>query len=486
MKQLGGIDASFLYMESPETPMHVAGFTLYDLPEVFEGSFYDHFREFFAGRVHLIPIFHKKLARTIFELDHPGWVDAGELDLDYHIQSATLPAPGTFRQAEELIAELHAVPLDRKRPLWQFTVIEGLQGGQVALYSKVHHAAIDGGAGMVITQALYDVTPVPRKVEPPKPKETGRPKPSTAERAILGVHDMATNVVRQQLNFMEAVPKTMGQIAEMLTPATVGSDVQLPQMIAPKTPFNATIGAKRAFAARSISLEEAKSVAKATGTKINDIVMAICGGALRRYLKDNNALPDAPLIAFVPISLREAGNTDLNNQVFGMSCPLATNYGDPLTRLNTIKKDSGTSKSMAGSVKNLALKDYTLVGAPMLLPGLMQLYGKSGLADILPQAVNVTISNTAGPPFPLYCAGAKVTALYPVSIPVHGIGLNLTVQSYLGKLDFGLTGDHAAIPDIDVLADHLETSFEELKTAVMANEVPKKKASKSSSKSAEK
>ncbi len=462
--------------------MHVAGYTLYDLPEGFEGSFHDHFRHFFAGRVHLIPIFHKKLARTVFELDHPGWVDAGELDLDYHIQSAMLPGPGTLRQVEELIARLHAIPLDRKRPLWQFTVIEGLQNGQVALYSKVHHAAIDGGAGMVITQALYDVTPVPREVEPPKPKQKTRPKPSTAERAILGMHDMATNVVRQQLNFMEAVPKTMGQIAEMLTPAGAGPGMQLPQMIAPKTPFNVTIGGKRSFAARSLSLEDAKAVAKATGTKINDIVMAICGGALRQYLTDKHALPDAPLIAFVPISLREAGNTDLNNQVFGMSCPLGTNYADPLARLKAIQKDSGTSKTVAGGLKNLALKDFTLVGAPMLLPGLMQLYGKSGLADILPQAVNVTISNTAGPPFPLYCAGAKVTALYPVSIPVHGIGLNLTVQSYLGKLDFGLTGDHAAIPDIDVLADYLETSFESLKAAVMTEEITKKKASKTAKK----
>lgn len=486
MKQLGGIDASFLYMESPETPMHVAGFTLYDLPEAFKGSFYDHFREFFAGRVHLIPIFHKKLARTVFELDHPGWVDAGELDLDYHIRSARLPAPGSFRQVEELIAELHAVPLDLKRPLWQFTVIEGLENGQVALYSKVHHAAVDGGAGMVITHALYDVTPVPREVEPPKPREAEKPKPSTAERAILGMHDMATKAVKQQLNFMEAVPKVMGQVADMLAPTTGGSGMQLPQLIAPKTPFNASIGSKRSFAARSLSLDEAKTVAKATGTKINDIVMAICAGALRQYLKGKNKLPDAPLIAFVPISLREAGNTDLNNQVFGMSCPLATNFGDPLIRLKTIRKDSGSSKSMAGSVKNLALKDYTLIGAPMLLPGLMQLYGKSGLADILPQAVNVTISNTPGPPFPLYCAGAKVAALYPVSIPVHGIGLNLTVQSYLGKLDFGLTADHAAVPDIQVLADYLETSFDELKAAVMADEQTKKKAAKSSGKSAEK
>ena len=477
MKQLGGIDASFLYMESPETPMHVAGLTLYELPDGFKGSFHEHFKTFFAGRIHLVPIFQKKLARTVLDLDHPGWVDADEIDLDYHIRPARLPAPGTTRQLEELVADLHAVPLDRSKPLWQFTVIEGLQDGQAALYSKVHHAAIDGGAGMVITHALYDVTPKPRAVDPPEPRAQKR-KPSTPERAILGMHDMATNVVRQQLNIMEAVPKTLGQVADLLAPAAAGSGTALPQLIAPKTPFNGSIGRKRSYATRSLSLTEAKAVAKATGTKINDIVMAICSGALRIYLNRKHALPDAPLIAFVPVSLREAGNTDLNNQVFGMNCPLATNYADPLIRLKTIHKDSGASKSVASGLKHLALKDYTLIGAPTLLPGLMQLYGKTGLADILPQAVNLTISNTHGPPFPLYCAGARVTALYPVSIPVHGIGLNMTVQSYLDKLDFGLTGDHASLPDIDRLADDLETSFDELKSAVMAKQKTEKSSEK--------
>ena len=464
MKQLSGLDATFLYFETDDTPMHVAGLTIYDLPKGFRGSWHKHFTEFFKSRVHLVPIFGMKLAKAAFQLDHPGWVDAGELDFDYHIQSAKLPKPGTRAQLEALVAELHSTRLDRRKPLWQFTVIEGLEGRQVALYSKVHHAAVDGGAGMVITQALCDLSETPREVKPPKPKPDTR-KPTQAERAILTLHDLVTNAARQQLNVMEAVPKLMSQMADMAAPVLTGK-VGLPQMLAPRTPFNTTVGPERTYAARSISLIETKAIAKATGSKLNDVVMAITSGALRKYLMKRQALPDAELVAFVPISLRELGNTDINNQVFGMNCSLATNYGDPLKRLQKISAASSTTKAIAGSVKDAAVGDFTMVGAPTILPGLMQLYGATKLADVVPQVVNLTISNTMGPPFPLYCAGAKIAALYPVSIPTHGVGLNVTVQSYTDHLDFGITAAETALPDAAELADLLIASFEELKTAV--------------------
>lgn len=465
MKQLSGMDATFLYMETPETPMHVAGMTTYELPKGFTGTFHAHFTKFFKTRVHLIPIFGKKLAKAAFQMDHPGWVDAGELDFDYHIKSATLPKPGTRKQLEDMVGALHSECLDRKMPLWQFTVIEGLESGEVCLYSKMHHAAIDGGAGMVITKALYDLTPEPREVEPPKPKVAER-KPTTAERAILGVNDLVSNVMRQHLTFMESLPKAAGQLTDLIAPA-ITQGVPIPQLIAPKTPFNGTISGQRAYVARSISLSESKAICKATGVKLNDVVMAICSGALRTYLDQKHQLPDGALIAFVPISIREAGNTDLNNQVFGMNCPLATNYSDPLKRLQKINAESRSSKMMAEGSKGVAPSDFTVLGAPMLLPGLMQLYGRTKLADVMPNPVNVVISNTAGPPVPLYCAGAKVTALYPVSIPTHGVGLNFTVTSYLDKLDFGLTADAASVPDIEHLGELLVASFEELVLAVL-------------------
>ena len=466
MKQLSGLDATFLYMETDQTPMHVAGLTIYDLPKGFRGSFHKHFTQFFKGRVHLIPIFGMKLAKAAFELDHPGWVDAGDLDFDYHIRAARLPKPGTRAQLEEMIAKLHAERLDRQKPLWQFTVIEGLENRQAALYSKVHHAAVDGGAGMAITKALYDVTEIPREVDPPAPKVASR-KPTDFERAVLTANDVMSNIMRQQLTFMENVPKVMGQMADMVAPVLSGK-VGLPQILAPRTPFNKTIEAERSYAARSVPLSGAKAISKATGTKLNDVVMAITSGALRTYLTKIQALPDASLVAFVPISLREVGNSDTNNQVFGMSVPLATNYGDPLKRLKKIHQESGTSKAVAGSVKDGAPTDFTLIGAPTLLPGLMQLYGQTKLADVIPQAVNLTISNTQGPPFPLYCAGARITALYPVSIPTHGVGLNVTVQSYMDSLDFGITAAQDAMPDADAFCDLIVASYEELAHSVQA------------------
>lgn len=477
MKQLTGIDASFLYMETENSPMHVAGLTLYEVPKGLKGSFYDHFRSFFESRVHLVQVFNKKLAKTVMQMDHPGWVDAGPLDFDYHLQSLVLPKPGSFAQLEEATAKLHAEVLDRKKPLWQFTIIEGLEDGSAALYSKVHHAAVDGGAGVEITKALYDVTAQPREVKPPEEKAPER-KPTMPERVVLNLHDLAANAMRQQLAFMEAVPKVMSQMSNLAVPLLNGA-LGLPQLVAPKTPFNVSVEAKRSYAARTVSTDEMRAVAKATGTKINDVVMAVSGGALRTYLLEKHDLPDASLVAFVPISLREEGDMSQTNQVFGMTCSLATNYGDPLKRLEIVARDSGTSKALAGSVKDAAPSDFTLMGAPLLMPGLVQMYQSSKLADVLPNVANVTISNVPGPPVQLFCAGAKVTALYPVSIPANGVALNITLQSYMGQMHVGITADYKALPDADHMCDLFVASFEELRDRVL-KEDGAKMASKAS------
>lgn len=478
VKPLTGIDATFLYMETPETPMHVAGLTIYEPPANLQGPFFDHFREFFLERIHLAPIFQKKLARRVLELDHPGWVDVDEVDLDYHLKKVTLPAPGSFRQLEDLVGELHSVPLDRSQPLWQFTIVDGLEDGSVAIYAKMHHAAVDGGAGMAIAAAMYDMGPVPRKVKPPLPRRKVR-KPTMEERAVLGINDVIQGIARQQIKALEAVPQVLGTLTDLLLPPKKGEKGAsanpqglppglpgIPDVLAPKTPFNVTVTKDRTFAGREISLTDAKLVAKATGTKINDVVMAVCAGALRPYLAEKKKLPKKPLIAFVPISLRAADDAESGNQVFGMLCPITTQIADPVERLLSIQKTASDSKTLAGTVKDVSPKDFTLLGAPVLFPGLAQLYGKSRLADLMPSTTNLTISNVPGPPLTVFCAGAKVLAMYPVSIPVHGIALNITVQSYLDKLDFGITADRKAVPDADHLADLLVASMAELKAAV--------------------
>jgi WS/DGAT/MGAT family acyltransferase len=471
MTRLGGADANFLYLETAETPMHVAGYTLFDLPEGYKGSFHENYRDMLASRLHLVPIFSKKLAPTLLDIHHPSWVDAPDVDLAYHFKHITLPPPGSLAQMEELIARLHAEPLDRSRPLWQFITIDGLESGQVALYSKVHHAAVDGGAGMVITNTMYDVTPEPRKVKPPEPKTPSTPK------AADPIGDLVQSMVRFQLDMLRAAPEVMNNVANMFFPKVAkGAPLAeyLPKspvretasLLAPKTIFNLTITKERSYAARSLPLADAKAIAKAAGAKLNDVVMTICSGALRQYLQRRNALPDSQLVAFVPISLRELGNTDLNNQVFGMMCGLATHIADPAERLKAIQSASADAKQIAAGLKDAMPQDYAFFGAPFLIRGFMELYGKSGLADVLPMAANVCISNVPGPNVPLYGAGAKVAALYPVSIPAHGCALNLTVQSYLGNLDFGLTADRKAVPDMTRLADDLIDSFTALKAAI--------------------
>lgn len=478
-QQLSGIDASFLYLETPETPMHVAGLTYFELPPGFEGNFYQHFRRFFEGRLHTIPIFSKRLAPSLYDLDHPGWVDEDEIDLDYHLRETTLPAPGSEAQLEEVISRLHANTLDRSRPLWQFYIITGLANGQGVLYSKVHHAAVDGGAGMAINKALYDVTAVPREVAPPPPKvAAGKSAPSApiAVDPVKGLTDIMGNMMRQQLKMWEAAPQILnamtgaflakpGEMPKAL--GTLQSLIsQIPTLNAPKTPFNATITRERSYAARTISLADAKAVAKASGAKLNDVVLAICGGALRRYLAEKGQLPDKPLIAGVPISLREPGDTRQNNQVSGMLCQIATDIADPAERLKAILKSSSEAKQIAGTFRDAVPQDFAFVGAPILLQLMMLVYGRSGLADKLPMPMNVTISNVPGPPMPLYCAGAKVTALHPVSIPAHGAALNITVQSYMDALNFGLTADRRAVPDVGLLGDYLVEAAAELTKAV--------------------
>ncbi|HEY5310448.1 MAG TPA: WS/DGAT domain-containing protein, partial [Casimicrobiaceae bacterium] len=238
----------------------------------------------------------------------------------------------------------------------------------------------------------------------------------------------------------------------------------LPNLVAPRTMLNATITSQRAFTARSLSLAQAKAVAKETGTKLNDIVMAICAGALRRYLLEKHGLPKEPLVAFVPISLRPPGNTESTNQVSGMLCSLATDIKDPVERLRAIQASTVEAKELSGKVRDATPRDFSIFGAPFVLHEAMELYGRSHLADRLPPPANVVVSNVPGPQAPLYVAGARVLTLYPVSIPAHGMALNITVQSYCGSLDFGLIAASRAVPDIHKLVCALHAAHEELKS----------------------
>jgi WS/DGAT/MGAT family acyltransferase len=475
MARLKGIDASFLYFETAETPMHIAGLTLFDLPEAYRGRFHQIYRDFLHGRLHVTDLFTRKLANTALALDHPTWVPDKQFDLDYHVRGITLPAPGTFAQLEQTIARLHGERLDRTRPLWQFIVIEGLADGRGALYSKVHHANLDGGAGMLLTQAMYDVTPQPR----PPVVPASRLAPAEPAPIATGLAGLYVDFLRRQIDALQRFPDLLRAANNVLLPkipegATLtdllpkpNAERRLPPLTAPRSILNVQITGERSYAARSLKLAPAKKLAKAAGVKLNDVVMAMCAGALRYYLQGRKGLPRQPMVAFVPVSLRELGNNDMSNQVSGMLVSLATNLSDPAARLAEIAASSRASKKFTADTKDAMPGDFSFIGAPVILSLFSQVYGRSGLANWVNPPANVAISNVPGPPVPLFCAEAKVTALYPVSIPAHGCALNFTVQSYLENLDFGITADRRAVPDIDIIADYLAIAFQELADAIL-------------------
>lgn len=470
MNHLSGMDASFLHLETPEMPMHVGSLQIADLPEGYAGDYYEDVKRWMASRMHLASVFQRKLALMPFDLANPVWVDDEDVDLDYHVRHVILPRPGTMEQLEKYVARLHSSLLDRSRPLWEIYVIEGLNTGQVAIYNKMHHAAIDGQAGVAITKALLSGSAVPPPTKPP------RPRPRTHQYQ-LGVAELAgaalSNAVTQYVKLFKSLPAMGRAVAAVVYPVSEVDGkrhLSLPEgfQLGPRTPLNVAITNQRSFAARSLSLAEVKAMAKRSGASLNDIVLAICAGALKRYLAEYDCTPAKSLVAGVPVSLREAGNTDPNNQVSMMLVSLATTLDDPLERLAAIKASANVGKRLQLSVKGAMPTDFPSLGVPWLMSGLVSLYGRSRLANRLPPVANVAISNVPGPQFPLYFAGAKLAGFFPVSIPGHGIALNITVQSYNGLLEVGLTACRRAMPDVVDLADYIVEEHHRLRALIEA------------------
>ena len=460
MHHLSAMDSAFLHLETAEMPMHVGSLHRYQMPEGYKGTWYEDVRDHLSKRLHLAPVFTRKLALMPFDLANPVWIEDDDIDLDYHIRRTVLPKPGTQEQLEALAARLHSSLLDRSRPLWEFYVIEGLADGTMGFYTKVHHAAIDGQAGVALGNAMLDITPVPRSVKPPRARRTHRYQLGVAE--LLGA---ALSNTLQQVRMVGKLVLPLGKalvasaresIAERRV--GLGSLRQLLKM-PPPTPFNVSITNQRVFAALSLPLDEAKRLGKAHGASINDLVLWLCATALREYLKESRELPAASLVAGVPVSLRAEGDTRMNNQVTMSLVELATHEKDPLQRLQKIRAATASMKNTMGAFGELIPTDFPSPGAPWLLSGLASLYGRSGLADRI-RVANVAISNVPGSPLPLYMAGAKMLDYYPVSIAAHGVALNITVQSYMGQLCFGLIACRRAVPDLRDIATQMKRAFD--------------------------
>ena len=470
MKHLTGLDAAFLYLESPEMPMHVGSLHVYSLSPTYKGSFVDDVKEHIKKRMHLAPVFHRKLALMPFDMANPIWIEDGDIDLDYHVRSITLPKPGTMAQLENYVGRLHSSLIDRSRPLWEFYVFDGLASGDVAFYSKMHHAAIDGQAGVAVANAVLDLTPEPRTVKPP-PSRAGKQPYQLGVGELVGA--AFSNMASQTLKLARMFPQMAKAASSALgTKGSAGKPGLIKRLkglqMGPKTHLNVSITNQRAFATTSIPLGEVKAIGKLLDATINDMVLLLCAGALRRYLQDYDALPAKSLVAAVPVSLRAEGDTSSDNQAFMLLCQLGTQIKDPIARLAAIKESIAKGKAFTGASKAAIPLDFPSLGAPWLMSGVASLYGRSRLANSMPPIANVVISNVQGPQIPLYMAGATMKTFYPVSIIVHGVALNITVESYNGSLDFGLISCRKAAPDVRDIARYLAEEHALLKSKAAA------------------
>jgi diacylglycerol O-acyltransferase len=499
-RKLSSLDASFLHLETPEVPMHVGSMAIFRLPDDYKGDFFEDFKAMIASRVHIAPILKVRLEKAPLDIDHPSWVEDDQFDIDRHIFRGSLPAPRDRATLERIVGWIHAKLLNRARPLWEFYVFEGMQDNEIGLYSKMHHACIDGGAGAALTNMIYDLTPVPRKVDPPTARAKVGQEPRDIAADLLNAYqqfwaepldaasaaknlelprsgksdlgsilfDNAMYQIESAVRFAGSIPTMLKTVSDVVGKITEpGSRDSISSMISPPSILNKAISSERSFAGTSISLSRAKAIAKQSGGKLNDVVLGLASGVVRRYLLQHGALPSKSMTAAVPISLREEGNTAANNQVFGMICSIATDIEDPKTRLETIIAQSVKSKEMAHPLRALMpqVSNISMLGAPIVVQILVLLYSRSNLSDVLPPAANITVSNVPGPKQTLYAAGAELLHIFPVSIATHGLALNITVQSYRDQLDFGFIAGANVIPHVQLLCDMLPEEFAILEAA---------------------
>jgi len=469
MHQLSGLDAAFLYLETAEMPMHVGAVHLLELPSGRPGRFVTALRKHIAARLPAAPVLRRRLWRMPLNLANPAWVDAVP-DLRRHIVEIRLPKGADMAAVEAEVSRLHPLLLDRSRPLWKMHVLEGLAPGpdgrrRVALYTQLHHAAVDGQAAVALANVLLDVTPEPRAIEarPSRRSKVFRLEMTEMLRGVVG------NQAQKVVDIVRGLPGTVGTLKDAASKAISASSLlggtKGPSnlTLAPRTPLNVSVSAGRAFACVTLPLAEMKELGRAHDATINDMVLMVCSTALRRYYAKRRTLPRRSLIAAVPISLRERGDTASDNQASMSLVSLGTNIADTRQRLAHIRAASAAMKSTMGSLKSILPTDYPSLGVPWLLEAVTALYGKARMADRIPQLANVVISNVPGPPLTLYMAGAKMLTNYPTSIIMHGMALNITVQSYDRSLDFGLMADALAMPDVHELADAITIAFDDLR-----------------------
>jgi diacylglycerol O-acyltransferase / wax synthase len=468
-ERLTGLDASFLYMETPTLHMHVAIVAVFDPATVPDGYSFRRLRQRILDRIPLVPVFQRRLVEVPLRLGHPVWVDDPEFDIDNHLRRAALPSPGGMRELADFAADVTSRQLHRDRPLWEMWVVEGLEDGKIALVAKMHHSTIDGVSGAELLGVLFDLEP-----EPPEPAHQGERQldlrvPSTFE---LVSHALLADLFRP-IGMGRMVWRTTQSIAGIRKVRHGGSGSAAFPLSAPRTSLNASIHARRRVAFAAASLADVKKLKNAMGTTVNDVILAVCTGALRTYLLAGDELPEVPLVAVVPVSVTpEMAELKGSNKISAMFVQLPCQLDDPLERLRTIHDGTKGAKEEHRALGAGTLQNWAEHATPNVFAAAARLYTGMRLADHHRPLANLIISNVPGPDSPLYLGGSQLLGMFPLGPVMDGMGLNLTIMSYQDVLYWGLASDARAVPRLWDIAAAIPAALSELLQAAGLDEEP--------------
>lgn len=469
MQQLTGLDASFLYLETPNAPMHISGLYIYTQETAPEGKVrFKQIIESITSRIQRLPTLSRRLKTVPLGLDHPYWVDDGHFDPEFHIRHVALPAPGDWRQLCILISRLHARPLDRARPLWEIYVIEGLDRvegypkGSFAVFSKMHHAAVDGASGMEVTAAIHDLDPNPHPVHDDGWRE-GEHEPSNLSLLMKA----QKNSLRQPLRFISVARNTVPGFARLFMQLRRGELERVGKV--PRTRFNDTVSAYRVFTAVSLPLDDIKAIKNAVeGATVNDVAISIVGGALRRYLDAHGELPEDSLVAMAPINVRDTREKGSGgNVVSAMSVKVRSDVEDDRERLLAVHEGTASAKAYANAVGAKTMTDYSQFIPSTLTAQAARLASRWHLVNQISPIYNCVITNVPGPQVPLYLAGARMLSNFGTGPVADGLGLFHVISSYCGEFSISATSCREIMDDPAFYRECLQESFDALKAATV-------------------
>jgi diacylglycerol O-acyltransferase len=471
MDRLSGLDASFLYLETSSQLLHVCGLIVLDPATMPGGYDFGEFKDELERRIDGVPMFHRKLKQVPLGIDHPVWVNDDDFDIDRHVHRMALPSPGGDRELADLMGHVAGIPLDRSRPLWEFVVIEGLESGKVAVFTKMHHCTVDGVSGANAISFLCSLEPDAPPIETPPKTPFERRTPTDAELLARGV----VTTLAKPVAVAKLVAPTTEVLAKTLHRARSGTAMAAP-LRAPRTSFNGTITGHRTVAVEDMSLEKIKEIKNAVeGATVNDVVIAVSGGALRRYLEDRGELPSSSLVASVPVSVRgESKKKGGSNKVSTIFSRLGTDIEDPLDRLAMVSEGNTNAKEHHKAIPADTLQDWAEFAAPRTFGLAVRMVSSLRLADTGPVIHNLVISNVPGPPVPLYFIGARIEGLYPLGPIFHGAGLNITVMSSDGKVHVGAIACRELVPQPWKLTEQFPVELDALHAAATGGRRPRK------------